>query len=467
MPRVVPLRGVIEGFYGAPWSADARHALFDRLGPAGMNAYVYAPKDEPKHRAAWRGPYDGPELAAFRALAGAGAAVGIRVGFAISPGLDVDYRAPADRAALHAKLAPLADAGIDWFVLALDDIPLRPGLASEQADLVQALVDDLGGARLTLCPTEYVGTRPTEYLATLAAELPPAVQVMWTGPTVCSPTIRAADADAWAAALGDRRPVLWDNFPVNDATMTSSLHLGPYEGREPALTDRVDGVLLNPMTQAHASAVALLTAAEFLADPVGYDPDAAWGRAVAAVGGEHATAFAPLARACSTSPLRPPARLPLRRDVDGLGTATPDDPTGRRAALAAELLAAKHAGRDWPPGDPLGDEVRPWLDALAVEARAGLAALRLVDEVRGEAPDAERLMHLGFRLLFEWSAARTTDRVVYGPRFAIYAAVVQLADGRPGLDVDATLVEDGSAIDRLCRWALGEYRAWTGAVGAG
>jgi hypothetical protein len=67
-----------------------------------------------------------------------------------------------------------------------------------------------------------------------------------------------------------------------------------------------------------------------------------------------------------------------------------------------------------------------------------------------------------FALLFAWSAARGGGPVVFGPRFAVYPAVVQLGtDGRPGLDVDLALVEDQSAIDRLCRLALEQYRAWT------
>ena len=33
-----------------------------------MDAYVYAPKDDPKHRATWRTPYDADELAGFATL---------------------------------------------------------------------------------------------------------------------------------------------------------------------------------------------------------------------------------------------------------------------------------------------------------------------------------------------------------------------------------------------------------------
>jgi hypothetical protein len=61
---------------------------------------------------------------------------------------------------------------------------------------------------------------------------------------------------------------------------------------------------------------------------------------------------------------------------------------------------------------------------------------------------------------FSWSAARRCKHVVFGPRFAFYPAVIQLADGRPGLDIDLAVVEDQSAIDRLCRFALARYQAW-------
>src|SRR5262249_19821173 len=88
-----------------------------------------------------------------------------------------------------------------------------------------------------------------------------------------------------------RRPILWDNFPVNDGTMERSLHLGSYLGREPELTDEVDGVLCNPMLQAHASQVALAEAADFLCAPERYDPEASWAAALRGVGGPRAPAL--------------------------------------------------------------------------------------------------------------------------------------------------------------------------------
>ena len=46
-----------------------------------------------------------------------------------------------------------------------------------------------------------VGTRPSGYLTDLTKGLPDDVDLMWTGPTVCSPRITAADARAWQEAF--------------------------------------------------------------------------------------------------------------------------------------------------------------------------------------------------------------------------------------------------------------------------
>ncbi|MGW4410022.1 beta-N-acetylglucosaminidase domain-containing protein [Nonomuraea sp. NPDC004702] len=45
------VRGVIEGFYGRPWSHEQRLDLLGFLGARGMNTYVHAPKAD---RPSWR-----------------------------------------------------------------------------------------------------------------------------------------------------------------------------------------------------------------------------------------------------------------------------------------------------------------------------------------------------------------------------------------------------------------------------
>jgi hyaluronoglucosaminidase len=61
-----PLRGVIEGFYGKAYTHEFRKELFAFMGENKMNAYIYAPKDDAKHRALWRELYSGEELETLR-----------------------------------------------------------------------------------------------------------------------------------------------------------------------------------------------------------------------------------------------------------------------------------------------------------------------------------------------------------------------------------------------------------------
>ena len=60
--------GVIEGFYGAPWSAAERAELFEWMARWRLNTYMYAPKDDLKHRAVWRESYTSEEADRFREL---------------------------------------------------------------------------------------------------------------------------------------------------------------------------------------------------------------------------------------------------------------------------------------------------------------------------------------------------------------------------------------------------------------
>jgi hyaluronoglucosaminidase len=441
-----------------------------------MNAYVYAPKDDAKHRAQWRDPYDPARFAEFRSLIDHAHSLGISFGFAISPGLDIDYGAPADRAALLAKLQPFAAAGVEWFLLLLDDIPPAPGLASRQADVTGWLLDALQrespGTSLTLCPTEYIGMRSSPYLAALADGLPSDVAVMWTGPTVCSPTISATEAGARADALGGRLPLLWDNYPVNDASMEPALHLGAYCGRDPDLAAATAGILCNPMRHPYASQVALATAADFLRDPDNYNAHESWRRAIDAVGGARRAPLRALADACADGPLHDPRELDLARRVSELEDEIDGPGWPEAVRNTAEVLrATKRVKDDFSGDDPLAREVAPWAAAAAVEADAGLAALRLLQQVRPVtvvasgagrvcAIDPERAMEAAFMVLFAWSGVRKSDRVVFGPRFMFYSSIVQLADGSPALDVGEAVREDRNAIDALCRLALAEYDAW-------
>ena len=286
------IRGVIEGYYGRPWTHAQRLRLIDELGACGMNAFVYGPKDDPLVRAEWRRPYDGEALERLRELVDRGRASGMEVAWCISPGLSIRYADAGDGDALIAKIRSVAAIGVTRFGLLLDDIPGELRHAEDRAafpDLASAHVALIGRVfaalrpdeRLIVCPTVYRGTGDDPYLATLAA-IDPRIDCFWTGRAICSPTLDLADAAHLTRVLR-RPPTYWDNYPVNDVAMGYELHVGPYRGRDPLLWRASAGVIANGMELFESSRIPFRTIADYLADPEGYDPEASWARAIRAV----------------------------------------------------------------------------------------------------------------------------------------------------------------------------------------
>ena len=410
------IRGVIEGFYGRPWTWDERIEVARACADGGMTHYVYAPKDDPYHRERWREPYPPDALAGFERLIAEG---GLSVGFAISPGLSIDSTVREDREALAAKVAPMLDLGVELVVLALDDLPPRPGLGEEHAALATWLHEWLTGrATLALVPTEYTGTGgSTPYLDAIAG-LPDDVAIGWTGPFVVNDEITVDDAQRRREALGGRPPLLWDNWPVNDAVMADRLFLGPLRGRDPALAEVCAGYLANPMVQPHANALPLASVAAFLR---GDDPVAAW---EAEADRRHLRVLAAV-----------PAAL-VAEVASGAAT----------GSLAAWLDAAAHCGA---PG--LEDEVGPWLEQVHAEARLGRAAVRVLDALAdGEVAAAHEQ---ALAIAFTWPAVRRAPATVMGPRCGFRPVLGQDEAGRWVLRPEA-LDDDANAVDRLVRLAL-------------
>ena len=88
----IPLRGVVEGFYGTPWTFKDRADIIDFCRQNNLNSYVYAPKDDPYHREKWRKPYPADKLAEMKNLVAVAKKNNVRFIFAVSPGLDLNYK---------------------------------------------------------------------------------------------------------------------------------------------------------------------------------------------------------------------------------------------------------------------------------------------------------------------------------------------------------------------------------------
>ncbi|XP_056218456.1 protein O-GlcNAcase-like isoform X7 [Falco biarmicus] len=277
------LCGVVEGFYGRPWSMEQRKLLFQWLKRWGLNCYMYAPKDELKHRLLWREPYTEHEAACMQSLIEAAQEQGVEFVFAISAGQDMVFSSAGDRLLLQQKLRQVAALGCHSFALLFDDIDpcmcqadrdVFPSLAQAQASVANEVYQELGQPSIFLfCPTEYCSSlcspSPSQscYLLTIGQELLPGIGVIWTGPKVVSQELSASLLKEVEGVL-HRRPVIWDNLYANDYDCRR-VFLGPYTGRAPGLMPRLHGLLLNPNCELQANFIPMHTLGSWFRSELG------------------------------------------------------------------------------------------------------------------------------------------------------------------------------------------------------
>jgi hyaluronoglucosaminidase len=269
---MTPPLGVIEGYYGKPWSWAMREDQARFLAPHGYGSYIYAPKADPFLRRRWRKDHPREEADALKHMAGVCAGLGVAFGVGLSP-----YEAYRDfgdeaKAALGRKLAFFDDAGVTEVAILFDDMQGDQGdLAEAQVRIAHWAAERTKARRIILCPTYYAddpllerayGAAPAGYLDDLGAGLDPAIELFWTGEEVCSREY----SPGHLARIGERmrrKPTLWDNYPVNDGPgMSPYLHLRPFTGRPAAIGEHLAAHAINPSLQPVLFRIPALTLAD-------------------------------------------------------------------------------------------------------------------------------------------------------------------------------------------------------------
>lgn len=305
------VRGIVEGFYGTPWSHQDRLDLLRFEGRHGMNSYFYAPKDDPYHRKQWRDPYPPDRLAQLGELVAAARENFVDFCFAVSPGLSMTYSSDEDFARLTEKLESVGKLGTSCYALFLDDVPEQIQNDADKArfkTLAEAhayVINKLYHYLIALSPRNHLVVTPTtytngfgsrDYIRELGAAVDPHVDLVWTGTEVVSPVITVQQTEDWAKFL-KRPPLVWDNYPVDDFARWRPF-LGPLVGRDPGLGAVVRGLVSNPMNEAHASMIPLATIADYLWNSRAYNPQESEEHALTAqFGPDGPQAFAPLLQA--------------------------------------------------------------------------------------------------------------------------------------------------------------------------
>lgn len=283
------LRGVIEGFYGTPWTHEQRLRGLAHFSDFGFNRYLLAPKDDPWHRYDWRSALSEDFLNRVSELIAEGRKSGVTVAVAISPGLTVEYSDGHDVSAIMVRFKQLHNIGVREFGLFLDDIPAR--LQSEKdstkfnsimqahsyyCNAVWAELKKLDSENtLAICPLQYHGKATEEYITEFGNSLDPDLALIWTGREICSEYLDVSDAKVFKANTS-HIPLYWDNYPVNDVAMLHELHVGPIEGREKGLENYSLGYFANPMDRFELSLISLSTIGDYLWDTQSYDPHVSW-----------------------------------------------------------------------------------------------------------------------------------------------------------------------------------------------
>ena len=345
-----------------------RQELFDLGAARGMNTYLYAPKDDPYHRKYWRRPYPTADWQKLLQLIRRAQKHRIDFAYGFHPGEGLCFSEKKPIRILLQKARQFYDAGVRTFAVLFDDISscltqqsdrksFNGSLATAEAlwlsRVIAAQPSTWKDVEWWICPSYYsedpllervFGSFEPHFLETLARFLPADVPCFWTGPRVVCKTISLAHVRRIARTL--KRPLLlWDNYPVNDLSMSDELHLGPLTGRDRRLPQYVHGYLNNPMLQPRLSLMPLATCFDYAMAPQAYHAETSWAKIVTEHFGAQALPhWRALRKFCQAA-----------QNTNRLVRHTSPAPRDRRRLRAALAYVETHKKSDW------ANELAPWL----------------------------------------------------------------------------------------------------------
>lgn len=289
----IRFRGVVEGFYGAPWSHQARLRHLKFYGENKMNTYIYGPKDDPYHSSPnWRLPYPEQEAKQLKELVEVAKENAVDFVWAIHPGKDIKWN-QEDRDNLLGKFEKMYELGVRSFAVFFDDISGEGTKADKQAELLNYIDEQFVKVKkdvtpLIMCPTEYNKSWSNVkggYLTTLGTKLNPSIHIMWTGDRVIA-DMYEGDIEKggmkWINNLIQRPAYVWWNFPVSDY-VRDHLLMGPVYGNDLHIANLMSGFVTNPMEHAESSLLAIYGVASYAWNPDVYDSEKAWRDAMKAI----------------------------------------------------------------------------------------------------------------------------------------------------------------------------------------
>ena len=276
--------GVIEGFYGRQWRWQDRTNYAGFLKEHGFGSYIYAPKGDEYLRSAWREKHPAKEWQQLLRLSEHYRSKGVSWGLGFSPLGMLENYSVEDRACIKQKIQHINALSPDILCILFDDTRGDiEGLADRQLEIVSDILNESNAAQHIVCPTYYsldpvleqvFGAMPEGYLDRLGGQLPKEIGIFWTGNKVIAESFEQKDIES-ITQIFNRKPIIWDNYPVNDGKLTSRfLNLKPYSGRPHGMRNWCGGHIVNPMNQPYLSQIALHSLGSIYKQGSGADPTA-------------------------------------------------------------------------------------------------------------------------------------------------------------------------------------------------
>ena len=329
-------RGIIEGYYGVPYSAEVTKDLFRFMARYKMNTYMYGAKSDPYHSHYWGDPYpttiteDQQRIGylnqdMMRDITKVASETKVNFIWAIHPGKAfANAEDPQVLDKIMAKFESMHELGVRQFGVFVDDVGVPSDhaimkLCADNLTALQQRIDDKwnkkgAAAADTVKPLHYVPQlyahgwvsqeRAREFYESLSTT-PEKVSIYITGRDVWS-VPNNGDLELVSSWLG-RDLSWWWNYPCNDQDPTKLFVMDTYSNfRDETHIDNLSHIekrlkglntlIINPMQQGELSKIALFSVADYSWNNASFDNYSSWDAAIpAVVGKQHAKAFKKLA----------------------------------------------------------------------------------------------------------------------------------------------------------------------------
>ncbi|MBR5523222.1 MAG: beta-N-acetylglucosaminidase domain-containing protein [Akkermansia sp.] len=392
----LPARGVVEGYYGAPWSFEARCSIFRFMGRNKMNTYIYAPKDDPYHHGhGCYQPYPTTKANELRDLVKYARQNHVRFVWAIHPANTVrwaDNNGKKQLDALCDKLQQMYDLGVRDFGVLVDDSSGEIGKAERQVQLTNYILENFirkhpdVNQTLIMCPTGYNRSwTNAQFLNTLGDGLDKSIPVMWTGDTVVHDI--TLNGQKWVNEHVKRPTFIWWNWPCNDFKR-SRLSMGRTYGldTDADMKNQMSGFVANPMEHAEASKVGLFGVANYTWNIDKFESQTTWDAGIHRLYPRHREAMKVFC--AHNSYLLPNGHGYFREEsaeiaetaqnfISSIAAGKPDMKTAQLLQLEFDRMvsAARELKHTTNPVKGLCEEIRPWLDQFELTGVAGASIM--------------------------------------------------------------------------------------------